>query len=204
MEKHHALVYIAGSLAESAVPEKYKKQSVDVAHIVADRFAIDDVRKLIATAAQAGVTKDGRVFVIVTQNIPAEAQNALLKLFEEPPRDTQFLVVIPDENMLIPTLRSRVQLTDTKISTDAYSEDFTIFLEMSQKERMEYIASLVKAKSVIIMTTLVNDSARYAAEHLPKETDLAKTAVFVQSYFGTPGASKKMLLEELALSLPRA
>ena len=204
MEKHHALVYIADSLPESAVPEKYKIQSVDVAHVVRDRLGIDDVRKLIATAAQAGVTKDGRVFVIVTQNIPVEAQNALLKLFEEPPRDAQFLVVIPDENMLIPTLRSRVQVTDAKSSVDAYSEDFTTFLGMSQKERMDHIASLAKAKSVSIMTTIVNDTARYAAAQLPKETDLAKTAVFVQSYFGTPGASKKMLLEELALSLPRA
>lgn len=45
---------------------------------------------------------------LVPQESSPEAANALLKLLEEPPADTQFLLTAVDQNRLLPTIRSRV------------------------------------------------------------------------------------------------
>lgn len=45
---------------------------------------------------------------LVPQEASQEAANALLKLFEEPPADSQFILTVVDPNRLLPTIRSRV------------------------------------------------------------------------------------------------
>jgi DNA polymerase III subunit delta' len=45
---------------------------------------------------------------LVPQESSPEAANALLKLLEEPPANTQFLLTAVDQNRLLPTIRSRV------------------------------------------------------------------------------------------------
>jgi DNA polymerase-3 subunit delta' len=45
---------------------------------------------------------------LVPQEANPEAANALLKLLEEPPADSQFLLTVVDQNRLLPTIRSRV------------------------------------------------------------------------------------------------
>lgn len=45
---------------------------------------------------------------LVPQEANPEAANALLKLLEEPPADSQFVLTVVDPNRLLPTVRSRV------------------------------------------------------------------------------------------------
>jgi DNA polymerase-3 subunit delta' len=45
---------------------------------------------------------------LVPQESSPEAANALLRLLEEPPANTQFLLTAVDQNRLLPTIRSRV------------------------------------------------------------------------------------------------
>ena len=45
---------------------------------------------------------------LVPQEANPEAANALLKLLEEPPADSQFILTVVDPNRLLPTVRSRV------------------------------------------------------------------------------------------------
>lgn len=45
---------------------------------------------------------------LVPQEASPEAANALLKLLEEPPADSQFILTVVDPNRLLPTVRSRV------------------------------------------------------------------------------------------------
>jgi DNA polymerase-3 subunit delta' len=44
---------------------------------------------------------------LVSQEASKEAANALLKLLEEPPADTQFILTVVNPNRLLPTMRSR-------------------------------------------------------------------------------------------------
>lgn len=76
-------------------------------------------RRAVLTPAQGS----RKVFLIaeadrlVPQESSPEAANALLKLLEEPPADTQFVLTVTDANQLLPTIRSRaVELKLNRLS----------------------------------------------------------------------------------------
>lgn len=201
--KHHAIVCIADTLEDSAVPDKYRTQTSDISHIVLDRFSIDDARQLSIDALQKPLDSEHRVFILITKKLPEESQNALLKLFEEPSEQTRFYLVLPQEGMLIPTLRSRVLVEDSFVENeDNTNEVFTTFLSSSYADRLLTIVDITKKKDLSSMEDIVKGVELYLDAQPLKNRQLLATVLFVREYIKTPGASTKMLLEELALSLP--
>ncbi len=72
-------------------------------------FHIDRVRELTRQAQL--VAGEGRIKVFLlthTQNMTVQAQNALLKLIEEPPAATMFILTCQNRHALLPTILSRV------------------------------------------------------------------------------------------------
>ena len=55
-----------------------------------------------------------KFFILEIDSITHEAQNALLKIFEEPNEYAHFFLVIPSEELLLPTLRSRLFMIRTR------------------------------------------------------------------------------------------
>jgi len=82
------------------------KGNPDFSHTVYDTFGIDDGRKLKEIASRKAVT-ERQITIIACHSITREAQNALLKLFEEPTKNTHFFLIIKTSGQLLPTLRSR-------------------------------------------------------------------------------------------------
>lgn len=202
MNSHHAIVCIANTLEDSAIPDIYKKQTSDVSHIIVDRFGIDDARKLSQDALQKPLDSEHRVFVLVVTKLPEESQNALLKLFEEPPEQTRFYIVLPQEGILIPTLRSRVYIEEFYTSQESKNETFDTFLKASYAERLFTIVVITKKKDLQAIEEIVSGAEMYAAKDSVHNQSLLATVLYVRNYIKTPGASAKMLLEELSLSLP--
>lgn len=69
------------------------------------------IRRLAATTPAMGRRKVfliGDAEMLVPQESSEEAANAVLKVLEEPPRDTTFLLTTADPEMLLPTIRSRL------------------------------------------------------------------------------------------------
>ncbi len=70
-------------------------------------------RLVARRASMRPVQERGKVFLIgyaerlVPQESSPEAANALLKLFEEPPQDTWFILTAADAEDILPTIRSR-------------------------------------------------------------------------------------------------
>jgi len=201
MNSHHAIVCVADTLEDSAVPDIYKKQSSDVSHIVLDRFGISDARQLSQDALQKPIDSEYRVFVLVVKKLPEESQNALLKLFEEPPEQTRFYIVLPQEGILIPTLRSRIFIETSATDQVTTSDAFTAFLTMSYAERLSFVADITKKKDLSAIEDVLRGAELYAAEDPLKNSSLLSTVMYIREYSKTPGASMKMLLEELILSL---
>jgi hypothetical protein len=71
-------------------------------------FSVDDARRVAAKASLAPLRGSEKLYVIAANRIFHEAQNAMLKLFEEPPAGTTLIMVLPSEGDLIYTLRSRL------------------------------------------------------------------------------------------------
>ncbi|MDR1628675.1 MAG: hypothetical protein LBS36_00450 [Oscillospiraceae bacterium] len=70
---------------------------------------IDTVRELRGQAFIIPNEGDCKVFLILeASGMGEEAQNALLKLIEEPPRFTRFVLACASKELLLPTIQSRV------------------------------------------------------------------------------------------------
>ena len=191
----HAHLLVSPSIATSDLADNLKKESADTSHLVKSSFGIDDARKLTELSASSG-WEGGRRFVIFAESMTEEAQNALLKLFEEPPRDTVFYLVIPNTSILLPTLRSRLIMS----SEETQGSEATLpqeFVKMSYGERMDLIANLAK-KDPDSLKRLVIDLGKLNI----KNPNAKRSLLLATKYISNRGASKKMLAEEMALSLP--
>ena len=71
-------------------------------------FGIDEARELSLLSARKALTGK-KIFLIASARLTLEAQNALLKTFEDPFPDTFFFLAVREEALVIPTLRSRIQ-----------------------------------------------------------------------------------------------
>ncbi len=192
MDGHHALLYIDTDLSKQAVPPE-----VELIAMTMEQFSIDDARKLKNLAYQTGNTGE-RYFQITARTLTGEAQNALLCLCEDPPKGVRFMLSVPTEGVLINTLRSRFELVGSKEKTDYDPAVTKSFLALTLAEQLALIADKTKAKDEEWQQNL----RRGLEVNLPKENVAARAAlVFASTNTGVRGASQKMLLEHLVLSI---
>jgi DNA polymerase-3 subunit delta' len=64
-----------------------------------------------------------------------QAQNAFLKLLEEPNESTRFILVAHQPDMLLPTVRSRAQLLTVHRATSAQSQEFLDALQVQDRTK---------------------------------------------------------------------
>ena len=73
-------------------------------------ISIEDVRKLQSYCSLSIADGGKRIIIIDTaDDLNKSSSNALLKLLEEPPKNTIFLLISHQPNLLLPTLKSRCQ-----------------------------------------------------------------------------------------------
>ncbi len=197
---HHAFL-VAGQPDEALlyVDVSLREPGLDVLHFLGSRMGIDEVRQIISEANILPISHQYRSFVIGYNDITIEAQNALLKILEEPPRTTRFYIVSNAEERLIPTLRSRLMSLSPEESVVISKRDFSKFFSGTPSEKIKIIESLVKKEDVSGMRALIEAIELWAREK--RDTATLSEIVSLLPVFNSPGASKKMILEHLALSL---
>jgi hypothetical protein len=192
---HHAQLVRTVEVSTYQHPET----TATVLNNTLDTMGIGDVRAVTAQAQLRPATDGGQVFVIAASFITHEAQNALLKLFEEPPVDTAFVLVVPPAFQLLPTLQSRIG-QETTIADSSENQAWTLFLAASYADRLQQVDSWQKSKDPQWLSQMV------AGVHSVSSQEVGLEAMQVLQFVGqklqTRGASNKMLLEHLALVLP--
>ncbi len=78
-----------------------------------DVFSIEDARKVSISQEAKDFAGNKKIFIIEANSIGEQAQNSLLKVFEEPTAGTHFFILMPQDTLL-PTLRSRMIILDTR------------------------------------------------------------------------------------------
>ena len=73
-----------------------------------DEFKVDDAKEVIQEAYIA--ESETKYIILVSSKYNTYAQNALLKLLEEPPRNIVFILIAKSKTSLLPTIRSRMQI----------------------------------------------------------------------------------------------
>jgi DNA polymerase III, delta subunit len=201
MLEHHAILLMAKTFALSGFKELIVKQDTEVELYTFETLAISDVRKIIQGAFGKPFAASAKTMVIEAQLIAPEAQQALLKLFEEPPSTTKFVLVTESKNGLLPTLLSRLAILDMpNASSRSTNSVFTTFQTSSYAVRLEHIAKITKEKNTKEIE-LLRDGVLWFLEQKPTPK-LATEILLCVTLMPNRGASKKMLLEELALTLP--
>lgn len=193
---------ISDSLEDSGLPERLLYPALDIRHIITETFGIDEARTLKEESTKTAFAGSECVFVIATKKITIEAQNALLKQFEDTPTSCGFYLVIPHESLLLPTLRSRF-VSVIKSHDKNHRSDGEKFLALSYKERLQLIADKAKDNPSYLenLPLMVARSLKSQGSWL-QDKESKEALLLCESYVRIRGASRKMLLENLALSLP--
>ncbi len=173
-----------------------------------ERFGIDESRELIALASLKNFNE--ALFLVGAASITSEAQQALLKLFEEPQAGTMFVLLVPHGALLL-TLKSRMlpypELSPVTEDSSLYGEAKQ-FLKMAGKERSETIAKILKdeegAKERVrdFINALETECMKLNFAQKAEGRQGLQDIAMVRDYVGDRAPSLKILLEHLALSLP--
>ena len=73
-----------------------------------DDFKIEDAKEVISEAYKS--EENTKTLILGAKSFTVPAQNALLKILEEPPRNIVFLLLAPNKSTFLPTVRSRLTL----------------------------------------------------------------------------------------------
>ena len=198
---HHAYLLIGDiDTAKKHIPKKDLIAGADVSLLQYDSFGVGEARSLQNLSMQKPVSNEYRVFVVAFNTITTEAQNALLKLLEDPSEAARFYLITVRDDLLIPTLRSRLMNIDILSELHEVSADTEHFLESSYAERLGVVADRMKSKDEPWARRLLDELEVWI--HSQHDATLMEEILFLRRYDRTRSASLKMLLEHLALSLP--
>jgi hypothetical protein len=169
-----------------------------------NKFGKGDVRALIEKAYIKPAIGNKQLIVVYLNSITVEAQQALLKILEEPPSSTAFVFCVPTDLYLLPTLLSRFMEPSDLLLAESLVVDnsFSTFVAMSITDRFTEITAKLAAKDIEwiyqikrgLLESLVKRKTTMTAKKLAWSFWLAE-------HLQTRGASNKMLLEELALTV---
>ncbi len=202
MSSHHAVLFSSSAPLGHIFDEA--NQLPFAAEYRLPQLGIDDVRTLIGAAYRRPHGDDTvQTLLVATEFITEEAQQALLKIIEEPPLSTRFVFVLPQGYNLLPTLESRFE---RQVEQGTVLHDISAFCEFKNASYAERIAAIelsTKNKNHAWQQEIKNGLAAYLLAHKAELTLPAlKELEYVVRLLLTRGASNKFLFEHLALTLP--
>jgi DNA polymerase III delta prime subunit len=185
------------------------KASPDVTFFEKDVFKIDAVRELIEKSSLKSFRSDEneskKFFFILFDSIGFDAQNAFLKLLEEPSKGTHFFIITEEKNFL-PTFLSRVRRIYVKdTSKKGFGQDI---LKKSLPEKFSLVEKLCRdikdeKKSKQSAIDLVNEIEK----EILSENDIVKNknrliaCQKARERISQRGAMIKMILENLMVRI---
>lgn len=226
---HHA--YLIEGEEEAVLSELFEffKNELDVAvkgnpdflHLTFETFGIEEGRKLKEMQVGKAFAGDRRFFIVTTSSFTSEAQNSLLKVFEDPSPNVHFFVITPSADGMFPTLRSRFFIIEheSKYKTKKTRNEKTLsakeFLKGSKASRLAMIKGIVEEKDKDAALALLNALETELHSKLlertgsSSEAGLKQTAQLLEEigrgkqYLHDRSSSAKLILEHIALVLPQ-
>ncbi|MEI6528455.1 MAG: hypothetical protein WCO10_02165 [bacterium] len=170
-------------------------------------FKIDDSRALAEKHQNKTMSPGRKIFVLTANFMTKDAQNSLLKIFEEPTADTTFFLIMPSDSTLLPTLRSRLMVIKI-VSDEIRGNDGTKFLNGSIGDRLKMIKKITDGiadetmdKSSAIDFLKEIESAIGKRKKERKDLDKVEKVEKAISYLNDEAPSVKMILEYVAMAL---
>lgn len=214
---HHAYFIHAFKNGVDNLKEYFKekfhishKQNPDFFHEKYETLGIDESRRIKELhSSKSFVTGSKRIFIIECSGMTHEAQNSLLKIFEEPHEHTHFFILMPSVSVLLPTLRSRLYIIQSGKNREENEnlKEAKDFLKLSIKDKIAFVDDLAKkisdesAEKSDAIGFLGNLEQALVENGVEKNKKALKAILKARDYMNDRSPSVKQLLEFVALSL---
>ena len=177
-----------------------------------ETILVEDTELIRSHASYKNSGEHDQFIIISALAITHEAQQALLKVLEEPHEGIHFFFILPRIEDVLPTIRSRAHILTTVGNSGIDLVDAKKFIVLSKKERIEYIGKLVKSHDddetsgalrhhatqfISALQTTLHENP----EDLKKYKNVLADTIDASGYLTNRGASVKMILEHIALTL---
>lgn len=160
----------------------------------ASNNSVDDIRKIIEEAKFQDLSAKYKIYIIdECHMLSIGAWNALLKLLEEPPLSTIFILCTTDAQKIPKTILSRVQRYDfKKISYEGIIKRLIYILTeeqasganiIYQPEAVEYIARISEGgmrDAITLLDKCLSYSPEITLENVSKALDITDMSVMIQ------------------------
>lgn len=198
-----------------------KDAHADITTLTYEAFPVEESRKLHDTVYRTPVVGERKGIILAVNRMFHEAQNALLKIFEEPPAGTVLILVVPSVGIVIPTLRSRMTaLPNQKVKSEKEgTESIAVtFLHATGTERAKMVEKLIarsksekqeekngaRAEALLIVEALMR-----ATYELRTERNTPELQAFVSDLdrfipiLHERSAPLKLIFEHMLLTIPK-
>jgi len=194
--KRCAELLTAANLPGAGDPDFYALTLFDKA------FGIDDAHDAVRFASRRAFGNRGKVLFLSAPSFTLEAQNALLKVCEEPTEGTHIVLVAREPSMLVPTLISRMRVYGATTTSD--TSDADSFQNASYSARLKHVSRIAESDNARSgARALATALLKRAAENPPYTKRALSVLVATEKFLHNPSMPVKTVLEGLALLLPR-
>jgi DNA polymerase-3 subunit delta' len=99
------------------ITEHFEEKSLEIeqeilplrcVRFIREDFKIEDAKEVISEAYKS--ESQTKTLILGAKSFTIPAQNALLKILEEPPSNIEFILLAPNKSTFLPTVRSRLSL----------------------------------------------------------------------------------------------
>lgn len=234
MNQHHAFVIEAEAeegieVAQAWVKEELGMEAKNNPDVVVQKYgllSVEDARRVSELAAGKAFAGTTKVIIIAASRAYHEAQNALLKLFEEPPEGTYLFFILPSLGGLLPTLRSRVQIlkSEARISKSEtrsakgmiYHTSSPVaeeFMKASKEKRSAMIKRITSGKDdeekrelrdeAIAIVNGIEAVTYMSGRTTSRHRELLEEIQILRAHLYDRSAPVRMILEHLSLVIPK-
>ena len=182
-------------------------------------FGINDGRVIKDFQSKKSINGGKQIIVIKTNFITSEAQNSLLKMFEEPTENTHIFLIIHSVENLLSTLKSRLQIIKFLIPDNGEEILIKEFLKSSISKRGELIKKFLpktknpltggkadKAGAIQFLNNLEKTLYKEFKDREKNNFDFENIFSEInqgRSYLSDRSPSVKMILEHISQIIPK-
>jgi len=213
---HHAYAFAGDSVSLIENLEAYFKDTLlfsthgnpDYQKEEFINFGVDDGHRIAASHLKKAIAGNKKIYLISVSSFSHEAQNALLKMFEEPTSNTHFFIIVPSFDILLPTLRSRLFLLQNTQAPAIDTKSAATFFAVSIAERMKSLEIMIEEKDKIGSMQFLDALEQYGRAFFLKDQanvplrEFLEDVVMIRGYLRDRSPSLKILLEHIAHTAP--
>ena len=135
-ESNKAHIYISTDIEGEYLKFTQRLKPNRVVGFIEDVFKLEHAK---AVVAESYISESQTKYIIFgAKSFTKEAQNSLLKVLEEPPRNIEFIIISPTKSNLLPTIRSRLPIIKGEIT----HQDTIVEINLSKIDYAEVFAFL--------------------------------------------------------------